>query len=104
MSVASESLPSSASASGDRRDRSSAALGDMLLSLYDKSFLSARPRSRASCFNCAEGLRPERLARRLKRGGLAGEVLPALDYDVTIFGVKFHHAAVAGGLFAGDQG
>ena len=62
------------------------------------------PFARTSCFNCAEGLRPERLARRLKGGGLAGEVLPALDYDVAIFGVKFHHPAVAGGLFAGDQG
>ena len=49
------------------------------------------PCARASCFNCAEGLRPERLARRLKRGGLTREVLPALDYHVAIFGVEFHH-------------
>ena len=54
------------------------------------------PCARARCLNCAEGLRAERLARHLKGGGLAGEVLPALDYHVAIFGVEFHHAAVAG--------
>ena len=36
------------------------------------------PFARTNCFNCAEGLRAERLARRLKGGGLAGEALPAL--------------------------
>ena len=35
----------------------------------------------------------ERLASRLKGGGLAGEVLPALDYHVAILGVEFHHPA-----------
>jgi len=38
-------------------------MSDIPASLYRKG--------RASCFNCAEGLRPERLARRLKGGGLA---------------------------------
>ena len=71
-------------------------MSDIPASLYRKGL--------ARCFNCAEGLRAERLARRLKGGGLAGEVLPAGDDQVAIFGVEFHHAAVAGGLFAGDQG
>ena len=55
---------------------------------------SVTPFARASCLNCAEGLRPERPARRLKGGGLTREILPALDYsNIHILWRKFHHAA-----------